>query len=77
MDRYNGEFPKLSISNSFAVDGIVVYHKMEGKVRAYYDYNTKIKLGVSCEHNGVGLSHDEFVEFLNKNLKDTLAKLNS
>ena len=81
-ERFVGSFPKLSASNSFVVDDdFIIYFKTDKGVRTYWDYHTGFKLGVSVvdisdEKNKIkiGLTHEEFVEFLETNIRTEIGK---
>lgn len=82
LDKYIGSFPKLSKTNSFIVDDMIIYHKSDNKgIRTYYDYTTGYKLGISVEKISdnikVGLNHEEFVEYLKANLRTEIGKINT
>lgn len=72
VDKYIGNFPKLSVVNSLCVNNIVIYHCLEKNCRVYYRYDTKEKLGISFESNNdkikVGLNKEEFIKFLEERL---------
>lgn len=81
LDKYIGSFPKLSKTNSFAIDDMIIYHKLDKGIRTYYDYTTGYKLGISVEKISdnikVGLNHEEFVEYLKTNLRTELGRINT
>ena len=44
LDKYEGNFPKLSKSNSLVVDGLMFYIKKIGKSYVAWEYKSRIKI---------------------------------
>lgn len=66
-DRYKGDFPKLSKTNSVAINGRVFYFKKSGSTSVYvfYDYKTKIKvLAMDGKEKGIEFLQDKDLGFL-------------
>lgn len=59
-EKFEGNFPKLSKSNSIAIGSSIVYIKKVGVVYVAWDYKKKVKL-VSTD------SKERLIEYLEKN----------
>ena len=59
-DKFEGDFPKLSKSNSLAVGSSIIYIKKIGKSYIAWDYKTRIKV-VATD------SKERLIDYLNIN----------
>ena len=69
LDRYEGDFPKLSKANSLALGKHIFYMKKIGSVYVCWDYKSKIKI-VSTDNK------PRLIEWLHKRYDEIERRLN-
>jgi hypothetical protein len=86
LDKFEGEFPKLSESNSVVVGSRIIYFKKVDGIYVCWDYRTKIKVAAvamkDIEQSKAKASKGKpskykmfFLEWLNKNEKEIEERL--
>ena len=63
LDKYEGNFPKLSKSNSLVVDGLMFYMKKLNGSNIAWEYKSKIKI-VATDNK------ERLIDWLYKNIKE-------
>jgi hypothetical protein len=68
LDKYEGNFPKLSKSNSLVVDGLMFYMKKLNGSYIAWEYKSKIKI-VATDNK------ERLIDWLYKNIKEIQGRL--
>ena len=68
LDKYEGNFPKLSKSNSLVVDGLMFYTKKLNGSYIAWEYKSKIKI-VATDNK------ERLIDWLYKNIKEIQGRL--
>ena len=70
VDKFEGKFPRLSKSNSIAVDGHIFYVKKVSVIYVAYDYESKFKVAVNA--NG----KEDMFSWLHDNIEEIKRRIN-
>ena len=62
VQTHSGEFPKLSKSNSIAIDGLLFYIKKVGNIYVAYEYKTKLQIIPA-------VSKEKLIQWIENNIK--------